>query len=63
MTGDRSPECPNCGQIVYRTHTCRYSTTRTPSVPKPSDFAEQVARARAASRAQQESLPIEQENP
>lgn len=61
MTGTRQTECPQCGQYVARTHTCHASPRITPPVPKPSDFADQVARARAAARARQDALPLDVE--
>lgn len=54
-----APECPQCGKPVYRTHTCTARAGHRPPAPKPSDFAAQVARARAANRNQQTSLPID----
>ncbi len=55
-----APTCPQCGAPVYRTHTCR-ARAGDRRAPKPSDFADQVARARAERRNRQASLPIDPE--
>jgi len=56
------PTCPQCGSVVYQTHTCRRSAlapTPAPAlVAAPSTFREDVRAARRQARVTQACLDL-----